>query len=552
MKRKIKDWMTCNSWQMITLLLLLLIIGLPSLFISWSLVDDGYTALISEKITDSIRAFDLRGLRDVIFEKENGRFRPFYWIFNWLVFKVAGFNPHYHYLVHFLLMFVSALTIYSIINKISSNKNAGLLGATFYSASLLSVENWYRLGPVEPIIAALLSLTLYYLFHVLSETKSARKYGTITLLLTILAYLTKESMIVLLPFSLVVLISFNLLKKHSRREIINLSFLPKFALLNTGAVLLLIPIILWLRSEGTYSQSYTLDLFQITSNLNIYLKEIRTSYGIFFVFLLFSYFTRGSYKIFKRKTIWEQYFIWQLLFFVLFALLLAQQLPWQYALNRYLLPSQVGLSLFLGLEAAIILNYVEHKTNYNTSVLLLVLILLMFLYRNLPFFANYSAWVIKRTNAVKELLVYISKTAPENSRVLINAQKGDGTIELVLETKYHLQQFYKRDDLSVQYLDEEAIKQLSNRDFILSGIVSPNFYAISQEELAKMANLKLEKKISFEDRQYSFLSLGEIIKNYYNRYIKLILVLQNPSPFAIISQTVTFNEWQIYRSISKI
>jgi len=139
-KLVINQWKV--GWQEIILILVLLALSVPTLFIEWSLLDDGITIIVSKKIAYSLSHFDFSPMLNAIIEKTAGRFRPFYWIFNWLIYEFSGTNVHLFFIIHSLILISTALLLYKLISGVGSNKTgAPPFGAINCSLVVFFMEN---------------------------------------------------------------------------------------------------------------------------------------------------------------------------------------------------------------------------------------------------------------------------------------------------------------------------------------------------------------------------------------------------------------------------
>ncbi len=109
------------------------------------------------------------------------------------------------------------------------------------------------------------------------------------------------------------------------------------------------------------------------------------------------------------------------------------------------------------------------KSKKRTQILKLafvVILLPIFIVRNVFPIANFQLWQKTDSEFTSELLASLATNIPIQETVYVNYIKGDANIEIFLETMWHLELFYKRGDIRLAYLDEDAACTGSDR-FIL-------------------------------------------------------------------------------------
>src|SRR3972149_4617277 len=173
------------AWQPLILLIGLITVSITNMRIYWMLIDDAYTILISEKISAVLLKLDFQALTQILFETQTGRFRPLYWILNWIVYLVGGTFPSVHRLFHVALYSIICFVIFKAASKLTRSLNWALFCSSLFALSSLNLENWLRLGPVEPWLGLLLLLSIYFLVFT--------KYLKWSLFFMLLSFLTKET-----------------------------------------------------------------------------------------------------------------------------------------------------------------------------------------------------------------------------------------------------------------------------------------------------------------------------------------------------------------------
>lgn len=486
---KIKKWWRNLSWQEVVLFVVIFIFGFPSLFVSWGLLDDGAFIMVAQKIQAYIAALDFNSLLNLFFEKEPGRFRPFYWIFNWLVYLIGGKSAFFHHLVHFVMFTAICFLIFTIVKNLSHSKSAALLSGILFAAGMHNIENWYRLGPQETLLTLLLMVSLYSLVQI--SIKLKKKYplsraSKMTLILGLLclffAYFTKETSIAVIPFAFVLFIMAGFTRKQFKKNSwFNICVL--FLIINIFAGLVSFLFVRYVKSQGFYSANYEVSLLRLMGNAKSIIRGLRSSYEPFFslfavVFLISIPQSLSKKKIFNWDFLWQILFLlWSIFFFLI-------QIPWVFVLGRYFMPALAGLVIFWGL----LIGQVSRRFHAFRKVWLglILLCLFYFLFRNGIPSSNYARNEIFGTVKISNLLGLAAREAPPKSVVYFNLEPGDATIELIFESDLHLKLFHNRPDLEARYLDLEKEKEFPQGTILISAIAGESFWRYSDQELFRV------------------------------------------------------------------
>lgn len=312
----------------------LMALALPNLFIYWMLIDDGYTILVDQKLTLLVRNLDLPGIGGILVESQYGRFRPLYWIYNWIVYLIGGNEPSVHRLFHIGIYLLIIFVIYKVSYRLTKSRAFSLLGSALFAVTPLNLENWMRLGPVEPILGLLLLLSAYFLI--------VRRNWKLSVFFMFLSFLTKETAIAIIPPLAVLYLGekFILKKRKESQQI--------FRTLLIGLLFSLGLILITLSIRVGYSQYYSLNVYRmITSSLE-YLKLTRREFSPFFEISLIAFglsilrdFRQNIFHQIKTKELYGTFFLASYLSLILI------QSPWVFTMERYMLPSLVFLSIFM-------------------------------------------------------------------------------------------------------------------------------------------------------------------------------------------------------------
>lgn len=540
------------SWQSLILLGAVLVVGLPSLFVNWMIIDDGIHLLVTQKISSLLSSFDWKGLWEILLEKETGRFRPGFWASLWLIYLVAGKNPFLHHLVNFSISSATAFLVYSIIKILTLSSSAALLAGLIFVLAPFNVENWYRLGTAEPKMTFLLALSLYFLIKNIQRINLGQKVKKSSLFLTILplllVYFLKETFFVFLLFAFFLLGGIKVFKT-SKKQRFWLRLTGTFFIFNLILAAASLTISLLIRQPGSYSAYYKVALPNILSTGRWYLLLLIKPYFIIFCAFLLSFLISWFSFIKERRMSLNRYL--QLAFLVGFASVFVTLLPWLIPMGRYLEPALLFVALIVGLEMDNLLKLGLSKWRFfffKTSISLAAIKSLFFimafaillLFNGLPFYNYVRDTIIGQRNTVK-ILALLAAQAPKNGKIFWNLKEWEGTVELIIESNIFLHLVHNRPDLEVKYLNGNNFKTLEVGDMVMSAIVNESDKLYRDDDLMKNKNLKVVTLFSHEIETISFHPLQSI------RIIKSIL-FKRPLPMQVFFQrTVVRPQWRLYQ-----
>lgn len=525
---KIKLYISKPVFWITFVVLITSAVFIPALKMEFWWVDDGWDIMMTQKITNSIIHLEPSGL-GIIFNEPGGRFRIVYWFYQTLEYWIGGLNPTLHFLVHYLVILISVLLIFQIVHKLSKSNVASFIASILYVLSPINTENIFRLGPQEPLLGLLMLTSLYFLIN--------KKILTSVLFL-LLATLSKENGFILwIPIFLFYLGKLVLFKKRDRS-------LGKYCL--WGIIFSIPPILNILLRRGGYSGFYTFSINHIITNFKSYISLVNTAFSPFFVVLSAAYIVRivifFKFDRFKKS---RSNLLTQLIFFILFIMFVLVQSPWEFVLNRYMMPATVGLVLFLGMEIAGILETLKAlKFKFMSPFLIIFgIYIITFIWVNMAHTYLSGQLSAHETRFIKSLNQNLASEVPYNGVVLLNFLNGDSTMELVDEIKIHLRLFYSRPDIKVSYLD---LGNLPKGEYIIvgTGKVRPEY---PRETIEKnIAHYWVDESINKEDKFIILTTpvnlFKQVAKKTYN-YILHKIPIDNDGIFAYY---VSHDSWYKY------
>jgi hypothetical protein len=456
-----------------------LTVFIPNFFIKWMLIDDGHTIEVVQSINSKVINFDVAGLIN-IFAESSGRFRPVYWLYNYFVWLVGGSNPVLHRAFHVLIFALIAYFIFRFVLSFTRSKVTSSIASLLFILTPLNYENWMRIGPQEPLVALFSLLTFYYLLK--SDTKKSFVFFLLTLL-------SKETSIAIIPGVIFIYI----FRKYFFKKQINDFGKYLIAVLSVTIFFILFSVLI----RKGYSSNYVLDI-SLVKNLVSYLRMIIRGFDPLFQISIFSYLLMIYYQMKSKKKSRE--FIGSTLTLLISGSFILIQLPWEYVLERYLLPADTYISIFIAIQLFYIYNLLN-TVLANRKRLLVASNLLIGLYF-LNFFLVSTYLLLQRTidsvyatDSIRRLDQNISRNLEKNGTILVNMTQGEHSIEYVAEVRLHQDVFWNRSDIKSAYLEMD---KLPEGNFV---IVTRN------DKLSAYPNYQLDKKYS---EKYIINSVSEI------------------------------------------
>jgi hypothetical protein len=424
------------------------IVTVQNMNIYWMLVDDGVSVVFSKTLFEKFMNLNLVGIASQLFE-DGSRFRPFYWIYNMAVWLIGGSSFQIHHLVHMLIVGATMLFIYLIIRELTHSRTISSFGALTYLLTPLNTENIFRLGPQEPLMVLLISISFYLLIK-------SKKVFVSCLLLT-LAVFTKETSMALLP----VLLFYYFYGKKVKLIKNNKQGFYLWIVISISAIIVILAT--FLRRNG-YSTNYYFDLPMLIGNLTVYIKDLSKNFIYLFPSFFIIYCLRTLIVFIKtKKFLLTKLDLFEFTFLFGFVCFLLIQLPWKYAMTRYLMPTSFFLIVFSSIEAFQIFEMLKVQILFRKYVKIASSIsVVLYVYICLIWF---SQLIFKEMSSVSFYEAFKKmSTLPENSDILMNMPEGEGTVELVYETNLHLSEFWGRKDLSADYLN---IQNLPKKNYVI-------------------------------------------------------------------------------------
>lgn len=447
-------------------------VTVPNLKIYWMLLDDGWDIVYSRKIFENLAHFNFLGVFSLFLESV-GRFRPVYWLYQVAVWVIGGNNYQFSHFAHMVVIGATVLFIYLIVKELTQSKPASFFAALFFLLIPSNVENILRLGPQEPLLSLMLSI-VFYLFI-------KNKKNFLIAFVIVLTVFTKEISLAILPVICIYYLFARRVKfvKNKKQGL--------YAFIGI-CVSSLILILIALFRRGGYNSNYFFDLRMFIDNFYFFVKELSSNTLHFFPVLPVIYLLRNVILFFKRrKVVITRIDLFEFLFLIGFFSFLIIQLPWLYAVVRYLMPTILFFTIFSFLEIYQDITllkdwkFIKRHRHFLYLVLFVVGIYVSVIWL--------LGAIFRETSSVSNYYVFRKLASyPKNTILLMNMKKGDSTIEYVEEVQIQLSEFWSRSDIKSEYLD---LQNLPKENYVVVGTPQiPSTYTL------EMLNKKFGNKIT--------------------------------------------------------
>jgi len=513
---------------LIILILLSLYIFIPTFDIKFSWIDDGWNIMLAKDLLVDISQFDLPAIVGRIFESNIGRFRPVYWIWQTSVFILGGSNSSIHYFLHYILIISILFLTYKIIYYFSKSHLSSFIGSSLLLVFPLNAENWVRLGPQEPLMILFILLSLYVYF--------LRKNIKLSIVYMILAFLTKETAIAVVPGIIIYSILMKIAKKRDKLILRYICWL---------IVISLVSLIISLLNRKGYSSSYVFDIKTTAYNFELYLMFIKNAFSasIFFIMTLVIRNIRPIIN-FKFKKI-SEYELVKIMFLSLFFLFILIQAPWAWVLSRYLLPAIVMGSIYIGLEFNSIAGYIDNHKYLKKAFYSFFCV--YFIFFSISSIIKIKEQIVRQkhsTNNVYMMLKRLSEVTPSGNKVYFNFMNNDATYEPLFESDLHFKLFFNRSDISIDFIENKP-KNESNY-LVVSGTPLGSFSYFDEAYFLKDRLIK-NKETYQNDNKFVVLSNFETVsKQIFKKIYHFIKTGVTIDGSGIYTDYLLKDTWSIY------
>lgn len=437
----------------VLLILVLIVIYLPSFRLNFSLLDDGLTAKNAHMLAESISSLNTNKIVAVLFEPENGRVRPAYWLTQSILVWVSSYSPTLMHIYRFLILLVTVFVVNKILANFKVNQTIRIFVIFVYAVNFQNLENYYRLGPTEPFLALYYIFLVYLLFFVIKDHLTIKNVLLFSAIFLLGAFTKESFFLIAAPWIIGFFIYsfFNKKATKSTKKVILILLTTMLSALIIFAIKNSYP------EANNYASNYVVNISQFLLAFNAYKQKllfyqpllVQGSIAYFFYFM----YKLGYVRKFKNISISETFLI---IAFLQVIVQLAVLLPWKFALDRYLVFVNINLVFIYSFLFMEIYDFIESKIFAKWQFflgLLLFALSAQFIVRNFFAIANYQLFQQVDSEISKRSIQMIANRVPSGETVYVNYKKGDSNIEIFKAAKWHLEEFYGRGDIQFEYVD---------------------------------------------------------------------------------------------------
>ncbi len=461
-----ESWISRN-WIYAPLLVCILIM-LPRLISpQFGLMDDGRALTIAQGL--------LHGKFDLSWDIIAGRARPVYWLAFAFWYLLVGGHPFWYFLGNLVVFSATTFLLIHLVDAVGGTKLQALLTGFIFVFSTSLIENVYTLSKAENFQLLLMVSAMSLAILAARSARSARFWLLLTAssLCLLVACLSKESTLLLLPISLVWwgvawlgrlkhYASAPFVEKVSRCLVLSslvsglIFYLGRTLFLSSSKIL----------GVGQSSEFY----FDRASILN---GIIRWGGWLLrdFIWLLPMALIVLVWCLVKRRLprsgLWWLAGVWM-------AFWLGMYIPWHFAVEYYLLPFAAGTAVLSAVLLTEILDFIKQSSLIwkGLGIASLVITGLLLLVTQANSFTDASIQ-LAQDSANARLLEYVAKNAPQGSQVVVNIQLANEYIE---QMQLMLANYYHRPDLKLVSYQGEDLSSLKDQSpppyFVLAELVN--------------------------------------------------------------------------------
>lgn len=583
-----------KNLDLLILTVLSLGIGAEFPFVYWATVDDGVMIQMAQRMNAGLGNIFRTGILLWIKDPALGRFRPMYWIFDWVIYNLFGISHFWHGLIHILILTSIVFIAYSVTKMITKSRLSAFLAGTFFLVNTINQENWYRLGPQETTMLFFLASSFLffciYLNKVIGSDKidknvvlfewstlnkikniipvkqdfqslfkfNIKKYDLFFLLAIVFVipgYFSKETSIAFIVLPILIYLWVGLLVERGKSAIRSRALL--FLLVNIILTVTVFYFIKRYSNSASYAANYVFNMEIVKNTLRTYLWSIWISFEPVVIFSILT--TIVELFIFlapKRRRVIDLNNLWLLATIILAITFFIVQLPWNFAIDRYLLIVMFFLSIFFGIQFAKVIKILlistkkdlirEIRLKFIAYICLIgtwILVGAVVIY-NLAMMITYANVVVQNSNNFnKPLMIYLANNLGKDGVVYFDTPVGSA-LEMREETELHLRLFFNRKDVGVEYFQSSRSAELKSGDILVR---SNQFVQVSSDGDFRLVKLSPPKKINVSLIYILFYPPMQFVKNYSTRWL-IDEIKGNDVKFSpILQKTQEDYYWKLYQ-----
>jgi len=431
-------------------LLVAVLIMIPRLVSpQFGLMDDGLIYVEVQKI--------LGGDLSMTYDLQAGRFRPLYWAYFTLVYRLAGPNPVWFFVSHLIMLLILLIEIRFLMKYLHAKEWQILLTSLVFLFSIPIIENFYTLSKGDPLslVFMLASLLCLEKFKNASHKPARYLYAALALISSLSAIWAKETAYIMVPIS-AVWAGFVLIQRKKYAQQIRQAYLIFFGTM-AGAMAAFFLIRAALGAPpvtgGTFTERYIFTWESIISRIPRWVTLFANYYHY-----LAPFSTLGIIVLINKKDVHPnqklQFFVWLIWCLAWIGVLL----PWEYARAYYLLAFSLGTSILVGLLAPYIWNLIKRANKPMRWVMTLLsgISIVLFL-ASLTHYRTHAHTQLLFDRMNHQMLQITKDITPKDGAVFSSFETRKEYVEGI---EYFLVDFYGLSEITYTHISVETLERL--------------------------------------------------------------------------------------------
>jgi hypothetical protein len=425
--------------------LLAILIMLPRLLSpQFGLFDDGITLrTVKEMASGNWQLWDI----------QLGRFRPIYWLWWFLLYRIFGDNPLGFFLGNTILLALSALMIALIIRRLGGSTRQGWITSMLFVLSGPIIENYYTLSKGEPLQVFWILISLLLATHYERTKRIAAQVGLVLgiALFVWCSQTSKETSLVILPIAFGWLLAGWIQKRWMRKDMYSGGRVAYFTGAFIGTASFFSSRAFFSRESLTaigYATNYELSVANIIASIVRWTGWIFRDYFYIAPLVIMIVIWLISKRQLALIPHWLDTLIWM-------GGWVAIYLPWASTVGYFLLPFAIGASMLAGVAIDVAIESIpasSRSIRTATAFLLASALLLTMIHLMNNSTSARIQMAVDAQNA--RVIKYLAESIPEDSLVLVNIQDPN---EYVTELELHISEIQTRSDVAIDVIDPEDL-----------------------------------------------------------------------------------------------
>jgi hypothetical protein len=372
-----------------------------------------------------------------------GRSRPLYWLLWSLPYLIAGPSPFWYFFTNLITLLVLVMCVIKLCGMLKMGRLASWLAVVIFLLVGPGAENFSTLSKGEPLqlILVLLALILGLAYHASRIPVRTVTTWLLIPMLTFLAGITKETVLVMIPISLAWFALASLATPTGAgidRKAVRAAL---FGFTLGGACFLVYRV----ATVGTeflgsgYGSGFEFSVARVLDTGSRWLAWLLRDFSFLLPLAVMPFVWRRTHASSSRIDILLGALIWMAGWLVIF-------LPWLFVAEYYLLPFSLGAALFASVLVGDAVTIIKQRgsTRVATSVLLSLAGVLFC--ANVINFSTVARLQLAVDGANAAVVRFLASEVPQGGTVLVNIQEPT---EYVSQIGLHLVELYDRPDIQV-------------------------------------------------------------------------------------------------------